>query len=221
MRAISRMFWNRRLRRSTSATTSALCSRRSSSFGHDAWRFVAATRMAVSGVRRSWAIDASSADFSSSLRRDSSAAFRSSRNCARSTAIAATPPSASSVPASTGRPATASRPTALAPNRSGTSSTAWPPASIGPVAVGDGHRRPQLRAVERQHQRSGLGHAPPVALRQADPDVVQRKAPGDEAGERRDRLVAVGQQQDVAAEIEQPRDLVAPGERFVAPGARR
>ena len=47
--------------------------------------------MAVSGVRRSCPSDASSAVFSSSLWRVSSPALRSSRNCARSIAIATTP----------------------------------------------------------------------------------------------------------------------------------
>jgi hypothetical protein len=56
--------------------------------------------MVVSGVRRSWLIDASRADFSSSLWRASSACFRSSRNWARSIAMATTPASASSVPGS-------------------------------------------------------------------------------------------------------------------------
>ena len=83
MRAISRMFWNRRVRRSTSVSdqrrSARAAPRRSATTPGDC---VAATRMAVSGVRRSWPSDASSADFSSSLCRASSAALRSSRNCA-------------------------------------------------------------------------------------------------------------------------------------------
>ena len=75
---------------------------RSSAVSHEALMLLAATRMAVSGVRRSWPSDASSAVFSSSLWRVSSAALRSSRNCARSIAMATTPPSVSSVPGSIG-----------------------------------------------------------------------------------------------------------------------
>ena len=75
----------------------SLCSRRSRSSGHDACRLLAATRIAVSGVRRSWPSEASSADFSASLWRARSAALRSSRNCARSIAIAASPAIASRV----------------------------------------------------------------------------------------------------------------------------
>ena len=92
------MFWNSRVRRSTSARIRSLCSRPSSAVSHDALMLLAATRMAVSGVRRSCPSDASSAVFNSSLWRVSSAALRSSRNCARSMAIATTPPSVSSVP---------------------------------------------------------------------------------------------------------------------------
>ena len=94
---------------------------RSSRVSSGAWRLLAAMRIAVSGVRRSWPSEASSAVFSCSLCRVSSPALRSSRNCARSIAIATTPASVSSVPASTGRPAAASRPIGFVPTRSGTS----------------------------------------------------------------------------------------------------
>ena len=80
---------------------------------------LAAIRIAVSGVRRSWLSDASSAVFSCSLCRVNSPAFRSSRNAARSMAIATTPASVSSVPASTGRPAAASSPMGLVPDAQG------------------------------------------------------------------------------------------------------
>ena len=68
---------------------------------------------------------ATRAALSSAARSDASAraAFRSSRRCARSIAIATTPASASSVPASTGRPAAARTPIGLVPTRSGTSRT--------------------------------------------------------------------------------------------------
>ena len=59
MRAISRMFWNKRVSRSTSVRIRSLCSRRCCSSGQDAWRLPAATRMAVNGVRKSCASEAS------------------------------------------------------------------------------------------------------------------------------------------------------------------
>ncbi len=102
------------------------CSARSPSESHEPPTLLAAMRIAVSGVRRSWASDASSALFSCSLCRVSSAAVRSSSRCARSMAMATTPARASSVPASTGRPEAARTPTGFVPTLNGTSRTAVP-----------------------------------------------------------------------------------------------
>ena len=136
---------------------------------------LAAMRIAVSGVRRSCPSDASSAVFSCSLCRVSSPALRSSRNCARSIAIATTPASVSRVPASTGRPAAARRPIGLVPTRSGTSRTDLPVDRHRPVAgVGArvgvelerGLRRRervrQLATVQRDRARAGFVHVPVV-----------------------------------------------------------
>ena len=212
MRAISRMFWNRRVSRSTSVRIRSLCSRRSCSSGHDACRLLAATRIAVSGVRRSWPSEASSADFSSSLWRARSAALRSSRNCARSIAIAARPATASSVRASIGRPAAAEQADRLA-RRAAAARIATVRRARRSARCPSSTRlkaADSSRGIERQPQRAGLEDEPLAPLRHADRHVVEIEAARDEAGERRVGRLAVGDEQDVAAQIEQARQLVAP-----------
>ena len=135
IRAMSRMSWKRRVRRSSSVIAAPACARRSSA-GRSPRRFSTATRIAVSGVRRSWLSEASSVAARSAFCRTSSAASRSPRNCARSIAIATTPATASSVPMS--RPAWPPRqqPTARVPCRSGTSDTSLLGADARVPAVG-------------------------------------------------------------------------------------
>ena len=90
------------------------------SVSHDACRLPAATRIVVSGVRRSCASEASSVDLNSALRWASSAWRRSSRKWMRSIAMATTLPRVSSVSVSIARPAVARMPSARVPSLSGT-----------------------------------------------------------------------------------------------------
>ncbi len=157
------------------------------------------------------------------------AALRSSRNCARSIPMATTPARASRVPGSTGRPAAASSPIGLVPTRSGTRRTVPIPGLHRPVpGVGAGvgvelegglrrrERRGQLPGVER-HRRAGVVDVPFLVARQRDGDVVEVEPPGHRPGQRGERLAALGADQDVAAQIEQPGQLVAAADRLARP----
>ena len=130
MRAISRMFWNSRVSRSTSARMTSRCSDRSS--GDERRRVQVARRHADGGQRRAQIV----ADRGEQRRLQLLALAGQLAGLAlrRATAPARSrwpprPASVSSVPASTGRPAAASRPIGLVPTRSGTRRTSRPSTS--------------------------------------------------------------------------------------------
>src|SRR5262245_37137685 len=166
---MSRMSWNRRVSRSTSASAARTCSRRASTGIDSCRRFSTATRIAVNGVRRSWLNDASSVDARSAFWRTISAASRSRRNCTRSIAIAATPATASRVPRSTPGATAASTPIVLMPWRNGMSDTGSPagdgPAPSAPYAraCASNSRTPRVEAsaFSRSASATTTGISPP------------------------------------------------------------
>ena len=66
-----------------------------------------------------------------------------------------------------------------------------------------------------------LMHLPARRARHADRDGLQLEAPRDVTRDSRQRAVSLGRQQDVPCQVEQPRQLVAPLQRLLRPGARR
>ena len=161
------------------------------------------------------------------------AALRSSRNCARSIAIATTPASVSSVP-----PRPAGR-----PRRAGRS--AWCRRAAAPAGR-RGRRRPssggRRRSGRRRRTRASSGRrrtpwsadARSSAIVRAPASKTSQSSPRGSAmatnsrSNRRaiarasidERLAAVGDHQHVAAQVEQPRQLVAPPDRLLGPGPR-
>ena len=125
-----------------------------------------------------------------------------------------------------GRPAAASSPIGLVPTRSGTSRI------VRPSTSSSGGRR---RSARRRRIRARSGRArmprqlaacpcaivtrplrtcPSLAARQRNGDKLQVESAGDRSRQHRDRFPAVGDHQHVAAQVEQPRQLVASSDGF-------
>ena len=66
----------------------------------------------------------------------------------------------------------------------------------------------------------GFEHVPVARARQRNRDELQVEPPGDRARQHRDRLAAVGHDQHVAAQVEQARQLVPAPQRFLRARAR-
>ena len=78
-------------------------------------------------------------------------------------------------------------------------------AGVGPRAriefertIRGAERLRQLRRIERHGKGAGVEHVPVAAARQTDGRKREIEPPGNEQGKLRDRVAAVGGQQDVA-----------------------
>ena len=164
-----------RVSRSTSVRIRSLCSRRSRSSGHDACRLLAATRIAVSGVRRSWPSDASSADFSASLWRATVGRLALVEKLRALDRDRRQPGNRIEGPGvrSTGRRPPADRSACSAEPRSRDDARRRCAAVGRRRRAGAVKDRGQFARIERERPGSGGSDAPPGALRHADRDVVE------------------------------------------------
>ena len=127
-------------------------------------------------------------------------------------------------------------PIGFVPTRSGTSRTILPVnrhfamAGIGSRVrvefergLGGGICGGELLLVERDRSCAGLEDLPVARAGQGDGGEIEVESAGERAREDGDRLAAFGDDQDVAAQIEQPRQFVAASQRLLraGPGHRR